>query len=204
MKLFYIHGANATPRSFTYLQNNIDHPAEFADYNSKDGFYNNLNSMKEQLATGNWFVITHSLGGIYAAHLIEYLGTRLKGTVTISAPYGGSELCDVLMLVHPFTRLFRDTGTRSKPIVEAQQLIQKTKPNNWTAIVTSTGPTAYLPIDNDGVISVKSQECLNNIIDTVALDANHYEIVQDDRVVEIIQDRLRLALPYEKKAKAVV
>lgn len=202
MKLFYIHGANATPGSFNYLHKQIAQPACFADYNSSNGFYNNLEKMKSQLAQDDWFLVTHSLGGVYAAHLQEFLGSRLKGVVSISAPFGGSELCDLLVMIHPFSRLFRDTGTISRPIIEAQKLMQVST-TSWTAIITNTGPTAYLPTDNDGVISTSSQLKLSDRMETVCIDTNHYEILQDNRVLDIIQHRLLVALSAEKTAAAV-
>lgn len=190
MKIFYIHGANATPGSFNYLSNKINHPAEFANYSSSDGFFNNLDQMKQQLAQGQWFLVSHSLGGVYSAHLSSFLGSRMTGAVSVSTPYGGSELSDMLMLVHPFTRLFRDTGSRSRPIVEAQKIIQQDKHCKWTAVVTSTGRAPYLPGFNDGVVSLTSQTVLHQHMDIVQIDCNHYEILQNDQVLNIIQDRL--------------
>lgn len=190
MKIFYIHGANASPRSFTFLSDRIQHSCEFADYSSSDGFFNNLRLMKEQVDQGNWFIVSHSLGGIYAAHLANYLGDRLKGSISLSTPYGGSELSDMLMFVHPFTRLFRDTGTASNPIIEAQRIIQGIKPMNWTAIVTSSGRVPYLPGHNDGVVTVSSQLALIEYMDIVKIDCNHYEIVQSEQALNVIQGRL--------------
>lgn len=86
MKLYYVHGANATPGSFNHLSRFLGLDAEFADYDSGHGFYHNLDAMKSQLAEGDWFVVAHSLGGIYAAHLLPYLGDRMKGCVSHSAP----------------------------------------------------------------------------------------------------------------------
>jgi pimeloyl-ACP methyl ester carboxylesterase len=146
--------------------------------------------MKEQVNQDDWFIVSHSLGGIYAAHLANYLGDRLKGSVSLSTPYGGSELSDMLMFVHPFTRLFRDTGTASNPIVEAQRIIQDIRPLNWTAIITSSGRVPYLPGHNDGVVTVSSQMALIEYMDVIKIDCNHYEIVQSDQALSIIQDRL--------------
>ena len=190
MKIFYIHGANASPRSFTFLSDRIQHSCEFADYSSSDGFFNNLRLMKEQVSQDNWFIVSHSLGGIYAAHLSSFLGNRLKGVVSLSTPYGGSEISDVMLFVHPFTRLFRDTGTMSKPITEAQHIIKCNTHPDWTAIVTTSGRVPYLPGQNDGVVSVDSQVALCNYMDVIRLDCNHYEILQDAAAADIVQARL--------------
>lgn len=151
--------------------------------------------MKEQVSQGNWFIVSHSLGGIYAAHLANYLGVRLNGSISLSTPYGGSELSDMLMFVHPFTRLFRDTGTASNPITEAQHIIKSIKPINWTAIVTSSGRVPYLPGHNDGVVTVSSQLALIEYMDIVTIDCNHYEIVQSEKVLDIIQGQLETLQP---------
>lgn len=193
MNLFFVHGANATPGSFNYLVSKLsaaEHHMQFADYSSSDGFYHNLDRMKSQLDTGQWFLISHSLGGIYSAHLSDFLDNRFQGSVSISTPYGGSELSDVLAFMHPFNRLFRDTGTRSRPITEAQHLILTNRPRPWTAIMTTSGRVPYLPEHNDGVVTLDSQSVLADCMDTVLLDCNHYEIMQDDRMVAIIQDQI--------------
>lgn len=194
MNLFFVHGANATPGSFNYLTSKLGLSRDrmaFADYSSNDGFYNNLDQMKSQLIDGDWFLISHSMGGIYSAHLCEFLGNRFMGAVSMSTPYGGSELCDVLSLVHPFSRLFRDASTRSRPIKEAQQKIATISPTPWTAIATSSGRVPYLPDHNDGVVTLSSQLALEKYMDIIQLDCNHYEIMQDDRMVNIIQDQIR-------------
>lgn len=194
MNLFFIHGANATPGSFNYLTSKLSLAQDrmsFADYSSGDGFYHNLDQMKSELTSGDWFLISHSMGGIYSSHLSEFLGSRFHGAVSISTPYGGSELCDMLSLMHPFSRLFRDASTRSKPIREAQQKIITNSPGPWTAIVTHSGRVPYLSDQNDGVVTLNSQLALQKHMDIIQLDCNHYEIMQDDRMVKIIQDQIR-------------
>jgi pimeloyl-ACP methyl ester carboxylesterase len=190
MKIFYIHGANASPRSFSFLSNLVKHDCDFADYTSSNGFFNNLKQMKDQISIGDWFIVSHSLGGIYSAHLSVFLGNRLKGAVSLSTPYGGSEISDVMIFVHPFTRLFRDTGTMSKPIVEAQNIMKCNAHKNWTAIVTTSGRVPYLPGQNDGVVSVESQLALDDFMDVVHIDCNHYEILQATDAADIIQSKL--------------
>ena len=73
MKIVYIHGASATGDSFNYIRQHLKHKDEYIiEYDSKHGFHNNLESMKEQLKDFNdMFFVCHSLGGIYALHLSE-------------------------------------------------------------------------------------------------------------------------------------
>lgn len=191
MKLFYIHGANATPGSFNFLSKQIGLPAEFANYDSGEGFYNNLDQIKAQVGTDDWFIVAHSLGGIYAAHLVPFLGPRLKGCVTLSTPYGGSEISDMLTLLHPFAQLFKDTGTRSRPMGDARKILASGHGVPWTAVVTSTMRVPYTAMENDGVVTVSSQSCLKDHMELVRVGCNHYEIVQDDTARDIILDRIK-------------
>jgi predicted esterase YcpF (UPF0227 family) len=73
----FIHGANASPKSFNYIieNSNITNCTKVR-YFSNDGFYNNLEKIKNQLIhideDEEVFIIAHSLGGIYALHLSQY------------------------------------------------------------------------------------------------------------------------------------
>ena len=50
MKIVYIHGANATGDSFNYIRKNLRHNDEIVlEYDSANGFENNLEMMRQQL-----------------------------------------------------------------------------------------------------------------------------------------------------------
>jgi len=92
MIVVYIHGASATGESFNFIRHNLNYEHELVlEYDSKDGFMNNLEHMKRTLANEERvFFICHSLGGIYAVHLAHALADRVVGAVTLSTPYNGS------------------------------------------------------------------------------------------------------------------
>jgi predicted alpha/beta hydrolase family esterase len=92
VNLVYIHGANATGDSFNYIRHHLNHPIETViEYNSYNGFKNNLNRMRETISQSrdSIFFVAHSLGGIYALHLAQHFTSRVVGAVTLSTPYGG-------------------------------------------------------------------------------------------------------------------
>lgn len=189
MKIVYIHGASATSDSFNYIRQHLGILDEhMIEYNSDNGFHNNLESMKHQLKDfEDIFFICHSLGGIYALHLTEYLDDRVVGACTISTPYGGAESADYTKYFLPFSRLLRDIGPRSEPIRVASN-IKLSCP--WTNIVTTRGSSPWIIHDNDGVVTVKSMKCRDDM-NLVELDINHYEVVLSPDTVNIIKEKLK-------------
>ena len=84
MNLVYIHGANATSESFNYIKSKLGNGID-VNYDSRNGFENNLADMQVQLKGHSDLVfIAHSLGGIYSLHLANALPDAVKGAVTLS------------------------------------------------------------------------------------------------------------------------
>jgi pimeloyl-ACP methyl ester carboxylesterase len=189
MKIVYIHGASATSDSFNYIRQHLRLRDEhMIEYDSDNGFHNNLESMKDQLKDfKDIFFVCHSLGGIYALHLTEYLNDRVAGACTISTPYGGAESADYTKYFLPFSRLLRDIGPRSDPIRIASNIKLKCP---WTNIVTTRGSSPWIIHDNDGVVTVKSMKCRDDM-DIVELDINHYEVVLSPDTVKIIKEKIK-------------
>lgn len=189
MKIVYIHGASATGDSFNYIRQHLKHKDEYVvEYDSDDGFSNNLISMKNQLKDfKDIFFICHSLGGIYALHLSEYMSDQVKGACTISTPYGGAESADFAKYFLPFSRLLRDIGPRSEPMTSASQIKIK---HPWTNIVTTRGNSPWIIHDNDGVVTVKSMKCRTDM-NFIEVDINHYEVVLSSITVNIIKDKIK-------------
>ena len=87
MTLVYIHGASATGESFNYIREKLRGSSVVINYDSRNGFQNNLDSMKEQLKDiKDMFFIAHSLGGIYALHIANHYPEQVLGAVTLSTP----------------------------------------------------------------------------------------------------------------------
>jgi pimeloyl-ACP methyl ester carboxylesterase len=186
MKLVYIHGASATSDSFNYIRSKVGKGIDI-NYDSRKGFENNLSDMLERLVNvDDIFFVAHSLGGIYSLHLANTIPKQVVGAVTLSAPYGGAEVADVLTFFMPFSRLMRDIGPRSWVMQQADRIkIQ----HPWTNVVTMKGQSPFIPEDNDGVITISSMK--HHIdMELIEVNFNHYEVVLSDEVIKIIKERI--------------
>jgi pimeloyl-ACP methyl ester carboxylesterase len=188
MLLVYIHGASATSESFNYIRQHIKGNELLINYDSRNGFEKNLDNMRALLsAQRNMFFISHSLGGIYALHLADLFSDQVLGAVTLSTPYGGAEVADVAKYFLPYSRLLKDIGPTSWAMKHARN-IEITCP--WTNVVTTQGSAPWIPAPNDGVVTISSQRKRGDIMELIELDCNHYEVVLNDQVIEIIKEKL--------------
>jgi len=188
MTLVYIHGASATSESFNYIREHIGRKDVVINYDSRNGFENNLAAIKEQIGTTkDVFFIAHSLGGIYALHLANAVPKQILGAVTLSTPYGGAECADVVKYFLPFSRLMRDIGPSSWAMKQADRIkIQ----HPWTNVVTVKGQSPFMHEPNDGVVSIASQKHHKDM-ELLEVDYNHYEVVLSNQVLEIIKERVK-------------
>ena len=187
MTLVYIHGASATSDSFNYIRSKLGNGIDI-NYDSRNGFENNLNEMVEQL-TGvkDMAFVAHSLGGIYSLHIANALPKQVKGAVTLSTPYGGAEVAEYAKYFLPFSRLMRDIGPNSWAFKQASEIkIQ----HPWTNIVTVKGQSPFMLAHNDGVVTIASQKHHEDM-ELVEVEYNHYEVVLADPVVDIIKERVK-------------
>ena len=187
MTLVYIHGASATSDSFNYIRSKLGKGIDI-NYDSRNGFENNLKEMIEQLKdVKDMAFVAHSLGGIYSLHIANTLPENVKGAVTLSTPYGGAEVAEFAKFFLPFSRLMRDIGPSSWVMKQAGNIkIQ----HPWTNIVTVKGQSPFLLEHNDGVVTIASQKH-HKEMELVEVDCNHYEVVLSDKVVTLIQERLK-------------
>jgi hypothetical protein len=183
----FIHGANASPKSFNYiLENSNITNCTKVRYFSSDGFYNNLEKIKNQLIDINEpvFIIAHSLGGIYALHLSQYI--NVIGVVSIASPFGGSATADWAKFFVP-KRLFSEIGVASTPITRGHKIPIKCP---WTQIVTTEGAIPVHIVKNDGVCTVSSMKRRKDM-QHKEIPYNHYEIMNSPEVVNIINKKLK-------------
>ena len=187
MKLVYIHGASATSESFNYIRSKLGQGIDI-NYDSRNGFENNLKDMLEQLSDERDLAfVAHSLGGIYSLHIANAIPKQVLGAVTLSTPYGGAEVADFAKFFLPFSRLMKDIGPRSWVMQQANDIkIQ----HPWTNIVTMTGQSPFLLEHNDGVVTIASQK-YHKDMELIEVDYNHYEVVLADPVIEIIKERIK-------------
>jgi pimeloyl-ACP methyl ester carboxylesterase len=185
MQIVYIHGASATSESFNYIRSRLGNGIA-VNYDSRDGFENNLAMLKSQLAPyQEIFFVAHSLGGIYALHLANAIPDQVLGAVTLSTPYGGAEVADFAKFFLPFSRLMRDIGPSSWAMRQADRIkIQ----HPWCNVVTVKGQSPFMVEPNDGVVTIASMRHHADM-ELVEVDYNHYEVVLSDQIVDIIQER---------------
>lgn len=189
MKLVYIHGASATGESFNYIREHLNHNDDIViEYNSKNGFEENLAQMKDMLVNfDNMFFVCHSLGGIYALHLANHFKNQVIGAVTISTPYGGSSVADYARYFLPFSRLLRDIGPNSKPMRTTSKLKVL---HPWLNIVTVRGDSPWMVEPNDGVVTIDSMKTRSDM-EFIELELNHYEVVISPKTVEILKEKIK-------------
>jgi pimeloyl-ACP methyl ester carboxylesterase len=187
MTLVYIHGASATSESFNYIRSKLGKGIDI-NYDSRNGFENNLNDMLSTLrGVKDLAFVAHSLGGIYSLHIANALPNQVRGAVTLSTPYGGAEVAEFAQFFLPFSRLMRDIGPSSWAMKQADRIkIQ----HPWTNIVTVKGQSPFMAEHNDGVVTIASQKHHKDM-ELVEVDYNHYEVVLSDKVVTLIQERLK-------------
>ena len=187
MNLVYIHGANATSESFNYIKSKLGSGIDI-DYDSRNGFENNLKVMQLQLEdVDNIAFIAHSLGGIYSLHLANIMPKQVLGAVTLSTPYGGAEVADYAQYFLPFSRLMRDIGPSSWAMRKPNKFkIQ----HPWTNVVTVKGQSPFMVEPNDGVVTIASMKH-HEVMELVEVDYNHYEVVLSDKIIDIIDKRIK-------------
>lgn len=187
MRLVYIHGANATSESFNYIRNKLGLGIDI-NYDSRNGFENNLSEMLKQLSdVKDIAFVAHSLGGIYSLHIANAFPNQVLGAVTLSTPYGGAEVADYVQYFLPFSRLMRDIGPSSWAMKQADKIkIQ----HPWTNVVTVKGQSPFMMAPNDGVVTIASQKAHQDM-ELVEVDYNHYEVVLSDEVINIIKERIK-------------
>lgn len=193
MKIIYIHGANASERSFAFIQQSLDYDnRHYCNYTSNCPASHNTNKFIQELKQSNdeFFIIAHSLGGIYSIYLYEEFGDRVRGAVTLSTPYGGSEIAYWAQFMNPRYRLFKDITPNSNFIGNTRKIEIQIP---WTQVVTTMGSVPWLPGDNDGIVTIDSMKSRSDMR-FVEIDRNHYEIVQSARVVDLIKRELYAAL----------
>ena len=182
INVIWLHGANQTSLSFRYLQTRTQFANEILpNYSSMNRFEDNIEMIAEAVqGKGPHFVVGHSMGGLYALHLTQYV--RVVGGVSISTPFRGSSTADWAKYIVPSYPLFKDIGRKGDPIKQANK-IELDIP--WTQIVTTAGGVPYHNGPNDGVCTIASMSHRTDMTH-VELAHTHYETMVSDRVAEIV------------------
>ena len=188
LAVIWLHGANQSGLSFQYLRSLTCFKNELViEYDTSHKFKDNLEMLSTDIAKvrGPYFMIGHSLGGLYALHLTKHVD--VAGAVSISTPFAGSWTADWARFFVPKYQLFRDVGRRSTPIKEAQDIELRV---DWTQIVSTKGNVPYHGGKNDGVCTIKSMKSRKDM-ELIEVPHTHFEVMCSDLVVKIIMDRYK-------------
>jgi hypothetical protein len=186
----FIHGANQSRVCWNYIIRELELlPAQYTciEYSSLTPFFDNLEEMKliaDELPSNCCF-IGHSLGGIYAVHLYRTFSHKFLQGISISTPFGGSSAADYLRYISPQTKLFKEIGRKSIPIIQSQETEIKIP---WTQLVTVRGNSPWLRSRNDGIVTERSM-IIREDVEHLEVFANHYEVLVYDPVVDIIKEK---------------
>ena len=186
LTVVWIHGANQTGLSFQYLRSITKFKNELiVEYDTEKKFYDNLELLSNEInqVDGPYFIVGHSLGGLYALHLTKYLD--IAGAVSISTPFAGSWTADWARFFIPKYQLFKDVGRRSTPIKDSKNIEINF---NWTQIISTEGSVPYHGGANDGVCTIKSMRSRKDM-ELIEVPYSHFEVMCSDEVAEIISKR---------------
>ena len=132
-------------------------------------------------------IVAHSMGGLYAAHLVHATGQYgVRGVVTISTPYNGSEKANQLAMIFPEYQMLHDIGSNSKPVRRSQEVLANIY-IPWLQIVTTKGHVPLMSRPNDGVVTIDSQTYIKNM-NFVELPYNHFEVLLNDDTVTVVNE----------------
>lgn len=195
-EVWFIHGANASPTSFKYIKKALEEDPEFNEFSLVDITYDcqeKLPDIVKILAASApskkpLYIIGHSLGGVLGVAIsqrIKYfdLPATVRGVLTMSSPFGGSESADYLKWLYPHYHLFKSISTQNRMITDlnAAGAVVPT-----LSIVTTSGNNPLYPTANDGVVTVKSQRSLPKA-NYIEMPYNHFEVLVSDTTVEHIK-----------------
>ena len=186
LSVIWIHGANQSGLSFQYLRSLTRFKNELVvEYDTSNKFSSNLEMLSNGInkVRGPYFIIGHSLGGLYALHLTKHV--EIVGAVSISTPFAGSWTADWARFFVPTYQLFREVGRRSIPIKESKTINLNV---DWTQIVSTKGNVPYHGGQNDGVCTIKSMKSRKDM-ELIEVPHTHFEVMCSDLVAEIILDR---------------
>ena len=187
-KIIFIHGANCSPVIWNYLAPKIKGKRDFIRYDTSVPFKENLESLKQDLSRfDNSIIVAHSMGGLYAAHIVNAIGQdHIKAVVTISTPFNGSEKANQMSMFFPEYQMLRDVASNSKPVTHTQDILA-TVHIPWLQIVSTKGHVPLMSDPNDGVVTINSQEYIKNL-KYVELEYNHFEILLNEDTAGVINE----------------
>lgn len=185
--VIFIHGANMTGTSFNYLLSQISVDCWFCpEYCAQDGLEKNIDLLSQQVDSvieqEEFAIVAHSLGGLIGLGIAHQM-KNCTSLITMSTPWGGSILANTLSWIMPHNRLLADISTIS---TFRRRLISDVPPVPTLCLVSTMGNSPFNYRENDGVVSIASQEELPGAL-IKHLPLNHCEILLSDITVSEIQ-----------------
>jgi len=188
--IVFIHGAGCTSKSWNYIIEKLQPERYIAlEYSIDESFNVNLSKMAHafgHIHDKKIFIVSHSMGGIYALNLYQMFRHRVVGALSMSTPYGGSRTADFVKYLYPSYVLFKDVGVKSKPILRCHNI---TLHIPWTQIVTTVGGVPWHNGANDGVVTLASQRHRDDM-DYIEVEVSHHEVLVSSYVVDIIREKI--------------
>jgi pimeloyl-ACP methyl ester carboxylesterase len=168
-----IHGANQSNKSFAFIRHALPGFRYInIDWSPTAGFHSNLDEMIAAVnPAGPVYLVGHSMGCIYAAHLSQHV--ECIGGAALSAPWGGSKAADWIKHLAPSYPLYKEVASKS-PIIKQATAFKL--PGRWTNFISTQGNIPGMGGQNDCVLTVESMETRKDIYDKY-IDATHYEIL---------------------------
>lgn len=173
--IWYIHGANATPASFTYLKTQFpDHQITDITYDASTPIEITISRLASALESGV-DIVAHSLGGVLGVALAQRYPSKVRSVTTMSTPFGGSETASKLRFLLPFNTFISNVHCHNRTLREVAQSDSYVPTLKF---ITTAGRNPFELQPNDGVVTVRSQEAFRaDIAEYVEL--NHFEVLLD-------------------------
>lgn len=178
--IVWIHGHKANVICWdTMLSHFKDYKNVHQTYHSENGFFYNIANMVRDLSKieDDIVIISHSLGGIYALHLLEHLD-NIIGVVSMSAPFGGSDTAAVLGLFS-CDQIYKDIAPYSSPIYMGHKIMIEVP---WLALVSVSGNNYIIPNRNDGIVTINSMTQRNDVVYKEFM-TDHFGILENKQVI---------------------
>lgn len=185
MRVWYIHGANASPLSFSFLKSTMrPHQIEEISYAHNTPLSKTVADLRRKavLYDAPLAIVGHSLGGVVAAAIAQT--ADIDKVVTLASPFGGSNAAGLLQW---FTRsqLMTDIAPSGSVLTSLRLNPPKTR---MLSFVTDPGIDT-LGEKGDGVVTTASQMALTGpIYETV--DLNHFEVLLSRDIAHKIENFL--------------
>jgi len=190
--ILFIHGAWCSIESFNYIKlktqiESLQHCNFWGqDYNCQ---IFNLNKIIEQqtayidtIPADKIDIISHSMGGVVAFHLINH--PKVRKILTIASPINGIDIAAPFRYyVWGRAPILRNLAPNARMI----RSIRKEYNKDIHMIVTHSGFHPFMMVDSDGVVTVESQSSwVPDNAKVKMISKSHNEVLQSDELSNYI------------------